>query len=181
MYRKFLVILAALIGFAGLSSPSFAGDEAAPNSQAPKMSPWQLRCPKVEGALPCDLYQAVADKASGRQVLSVSIAYSAVEDKYLMQIQVPLGINLQQGLSLNVGENFQASHIPLTRCEASGCLVEAIMADDLLAAMKEADGSEAEVIVLDYANQPASLPFSLMDFDAVVGLLRQQSAPQVTE
>ena len=141
---------------------------------------WQLRCQERDNGLPCDLTQTIVDRESGQRVLSLLISYSPVNDQHVIQIVVPLGIRLEPGVSLRIGESFAAEHIPLTRCEVSGCFVEALMAKDLLDALSSGDVAEGQVVVVDMANQSASLPFSLKGFREAANVLKSRSAELVS-
>lgn len=140
---------------------------------------WTLRCQARENALPCDLIQQIIDKPSGKQVLAISIAWSPKEDKYALQIVVPLGISLQAGLAIRVGEDFAAEGLRVSRCEPTGCFVETLMGEELLNAMK--DGSQGAVMLMDATGQQAALPFSLKGFTAAHKALRKETQARMVE
>lgn len=168
-FRRVLVLLSSL------ATASFTLGAMAYAQSETEVDHWQLRCQERDNGLPCDLVQTIVDQDSGQRVLSFSIAYSPESGQHFLQIVVPLGIRLGPGVSLRIGDSFAAEHIPLTRCEVSGCIVEAIMAPDLLQALSSSDVAEGQVIVVDMTNQSASLPFSLKGFMEAANALKSQS------
>lgn len=99
---------------------------------------WTLRCATRENAAPCDIIETMNDRRSGAQVISVSIAYSPSQQIAAVQIIVPLGVRVPEGLTLSVGA-VDVSGVRYTRCELQGCFVEARLGDDTLEEMRAAD------------------------------------------
>lgn len=175
--RKTVTVIGLLL-LGGLSSYQQAMAES--EGQDPDRQThgdWTLRCQARDNALPCDMVQQIIDKPSGKQVLAISIAWSPKEQKHALQIVVPLGIWLEPGLAIKIGEDFSVDGVRLSRCEPSGCFVEAVMEDTLLDAMKA--GSEGAIILMDMARKPAVLPFSLKGFTAAHKALQSETVARV--
>lgn len=160
-----------LVGFA--TGLLMASGVATAEPDARTHDDWTLRCQARENALPCDMVQTIIDKPSGKQVLAFSIAWSPTDDKHALQIILPLGVRLEPGLAIRIDEDFTVKGIRITRCETSGCFVEAIMENTLLEAMQ--NGSGGAVIIVDAARQPVALPFSLKGFTAAHQALQKET------
>lgn len=170
--RKLLSLPAGLVaGFLMVSGTAYADVDTQTHDD------WTVRCQMRENALPCDMVQQIIDKPSGKQVLAISIAWSPADDRHALQIVVPLGVRLEPGLAIRIGEDFTVEGVRVTRCEPSGCLVEAIMEDTLLDAMKH--GSEGFVILMDATGQPAALPFSLNGFTDAHKALQKETGGRI--
>ena len=105
---------------------------------------WVVRCYEFENALPCDMYQSVAHQETNAKIISLSLAYSPQHETHAVQITLPLGIDLRRGVSLKVGEVSVAGIRPV-RCELQGCMIEAVLAPDMLGAMNNSDVGEVAV------------------------------------
>ena len=170
-----LVILAAAssIGLAALAETAPAPKPTASAPPAPAhYGDWLLRCLDLPSALPCDIIQSLEQKDSKARVLAVSIAYSLKENKHLIQISLPLGIDLRRGVDIAIGD-VTAKHVSLSRCELSGCIIEAVLANDMLGAMQKNDKGK---VLLSADGQPATtIEFSLKGFNDAEAALKQEA------
>jgi invasion protein IalB len=111
-------------------------------------------------------------KASKKQVLLVSLAYSPERAQHAMEVLVPLGVDLRRGIDITVG-GITAKGVPVTRCELSGCVVDAILGDELVKAMRSAHSGK--VTLGGIAAQDASIEFSLNGFEQADDALKREA------
>ena len=65
---------------------------------------WVVNCSET-GALDCRAGQAVFIKTTGQRLLSVAVSVPADTKKPVMLLQVPLGVYLPAGVSLQIGKD----------------------------------------------------------------------------
>lgn len=119
------------------------------------------------------MVQSVVDQEINKALLTMSLAYSPEQDKYAIQIALPLGIALQPGITIKVDEDFEVGGIPIVRCEPIGCLIEAEAATDLIDAFKS--GTNGSIYFAAVSGQVTALPFSLEGFSGALKKLQQET------
>jgi invasion protein IalB len=130
-------------------------------SRAETFGDWELSC-HDDGAT-CALAQSLIDDQSQTRVMHASVIRNSDANQFILNLTLPLGILLEPGIEIRIGDSFRASGIPVDHCELDGCVVEALMADDLVRAMRE--NASAQIIATDANRQAAALPLSLTGFD----------------
>jgi len=71
---------------------------------------WDVRCYPVSSPAPCDMWEAIAFKKGGQLAVSISIVYVPSQDSHLMQLIVPLGVDLASGAKvMTTGERGMVS------------------------------------------------------------------------
>lgn len=174
---RFRAVPAALLF--GLAAISAAAAEAPPDMETRTYGNWTLRCiVQGEPDLPCDIIQAVNDKATGRQIMQTSFTYLATEQKYVGQIILPLGFLLKPGVLIRINGAGDITDWSVTRCEPQGCVVEALLEAKALAPFRQHD--EANVIVLDLQGKPQAYPLSFKGFAAAIDALTTRLAATAT-
>lgn len=109
-------------------------------SQPDQASDWQFECEGKAAARTC---QALVRGFSGGQiVLVLSLAKASGTSEVAMQMALPLGLSIERGAELTVGD-FKAS-LPISRCTAQGCLVESPKAAAVFNAIGKAEGQRPE-------------------------------------
>jgi invasion protein IalB len=131
--------------------------------QVERYDDWQMRCFAVKTGAPCDAFFATFQKANGMRIVSVSIAYAPARRSYLIQIAVPLGIAVQQGIVVKAG-TFKSATLEVRRCDRSGCYVEGGADGALIAALAANDGQKGSLDVVADGGKPISLLLSLKGF-----------------
>ncbi|MCO6387426.1 invasion associated locus B family protein [Aliihoeflea sp. 40Bstr573] len=103
---------------------------------------WQLEC--VEQDAEPRMCQAILRARVNDQVaMVVAIAKGQGTDVSRLQMALPLGIDIQRGAEVKIGD-FSEAMVP-SRCTAQGCLVETVASQDLLAAMRGASAGTVRV------------------------------------
>jgi invasion protein IalB len=107
-----------------------AQQQAAPARQAP-MKPtvmktfggWDVRCYPVNSPAPCDMWEAIAFKKGGQLAVSVSIVYAPSQDRHVIQMIVPLGVDFSKGATVLAG-GYNSPAYKFDHCDRVGCYVE---------------------------------------------------------
>ena len=161
-FRIALAFAAALI-----AAPAFAQD-AAPQAQKPlqpsdvkEFKDWTVRCYPVASASPCEMIELRVAKKTGQRILGVLIAYVPARDAHIMQISVPLGIAIQNGLVINA-DTYKSPVLKYRRCDQMGCYVEAAIGSDVIGQIGKATKAQAEIVTVD--GRKFNLAFSLDGF-----------------
>lgn len=155
--KSFLPFAALLL----VAAPALA-QTGAPETK--RIGDFTVRCFPVKSVSPCDMYQERGNKDTGQRVLSLSIAYMPSASRYVMQISVPLGVDIQKGVVIAAG-SFTSPPMPFRRCDSAGCYVEAGIGKDLIDAFAKA-GNDAKIKVVAYGGKAFDFPFSFDGFAA---------------
>ena len=146
-----------------LGIPAFAAAAPQPAQQVERFDDWQMRCFAVKSAAPCDAFFGTYQKATGMRIASVSIAYAPARRGYLIQIAVPLGIAVVQGVVVKAAE-FKSATLEVRRCDRNGCYVEGNVDASLVSALVANDGQKGSLDVVADGGKPVSLLLSLKGF-----------------
>ena len=182
------VPLIATILLAAASTVALAKQAVPPAQQAAQASAgkpeinyfgdWAVRCFPIKSASPCDMLFATVRKDTNLRVTSVSIAYVPSKDSYVMQVAVPLGIDLSKGVIMTAGD-FSTEKFVVRRCDKGGCYVETAITGDLLQNLEQnsAQGGQLKIVADD--GKALSLAMSLRGFgqahQAMVAGARQKA------
>ena len=139
---------------------------------------WAVRCFPIKSASPCDMLFATVRKNTNLRVTSVSIAYVPSKDSYLMQVAVPLGIDLSKGVVMSAG-TFSTQKLAVRRCDNGGCYVETGVTGDLIQSLVQNASQGGALKIVTDSGKPLSLAMSLRGFDeaqqAMVASARQKA------
>lgn len=167
MLRRLLPALLALAACSGAALAQPAAKPAAAAGPA-RFGDFVVRCAQTKSVAPCDLYEERANKDTGQRLLGFSIGFMPSQNRYILQIAVPLGVDLAKGVAISDGKQ-TTPVLPFRRCDIGACYVEVPIDRsmiDLFAKM----GSDAKVQVTGYdATGPGkdySFTFSFNGFSA---------------
>ena len=169
--KKFLLIAGLALAVAAPVFAAAAVKSAEGASQAgakPEVNfygDWSVRCFPIKSISPCDMLFATVRKDSGLRITSISIAYVPSKDVFLMQVAVPLGIDLAKGVVMSAGQ-YTTAKLIVRRCDASGCFVETSVGRDVIEGLSQNADQGGHLNVVAYGGKPVSLPVSLKGFDA---------------
>lgn len=133
---------------------------------------WVVKCVRKENGLPCEMSQQLIDGKSGNTVTRFSVVWSPTESRHALQVSVPLGVWLEPGAVLSVGE-LKVEGIQYSRCLPRGCMIEALLEDPMLAALKS--GEKGQLTIFDRTHRAINLPFSLRGFASAETRLRKDT------
>jgi invasion protein IalB len=135
---------------------------------------WTVRCFPGNSPTPCQMVQLRIVEKTKQRILGVLLAYMPARDANLMEISVPLGVNLQNGLVLST-DTYKSGVLKFTRCDQQGCYVEGAVGADVLGSLARATKGEVQIISMN--GKRYNLVFSMKGFtDARSALLQLAKA-----
>lgn len=138
---------------------------------------WELQCVELDKQpVRCQISSSTLS-ADGKQVILVmSLAYRPDGKTVAMQMAVPLGVALKDGVRLKVKGGYGAT-MPVSRCTPQGCLVEGAAEQALLTSMEAK--AEATVTVTTPEGNAIPIALSLSGFaDAHAALSARLPVPK---
>lgn len=166
MIKNVVSRLAALASLALLASLMTSPSRAQQGPQGPNetkvIGDWTVRCFAGKSPSPCDMFQLLADKRSGRRVMSLSIAYLPAQDKHIIQIAVPLGVQLSKGIVMSANA-FTSPTLHYRRCDRGGCYVEGFIDNSSIDGLARSSAT-SQVQFTAYGGKTFGLKFSLNGF-----------------
>jgi invasion protein IalB len=158
---RFLLAATLVMGV----SPAFAqGQQNAPlrPDVTKQYGDWLVRCYPVASPSPCDMFELLAQKKTGNRVMSMSFAYAPKQDRYVVQIAVPLGVALKTGLTIKA-DAYTSPALRFRRCDRGGCYVEGVTDAAMINALSQGSGQAKAVIASD-EGRTLDVAFSLKGF-----------------
>ena len=102
------------------------------------------------------MYEELDDKNSHQRVLSLSLAYIPRMDRHAIQISVPLGVALQNGLVIQT-DNFTSTALHFRRCDRQGCYVEMVLDNASIDSLSKS-GPDGKIKIVADGGKPFDLP-----------------------
>lgn len=138
--------------------------EAAPAS-GPAAPGWVARCTSAsrDAPLECAIEQTAVLTKTGQLIVLINIRVPSDTHTPVAIIQLPLGLNLPVGATLQVDDG-KTSDLQIQTCEARGCYTNTPISPDMLAAMKS--GKQLKVSFQNLAKEVITIPMPLTDFPA---------------
>lgn len=128
---------------------------------------WVVRCVPRDGLPPCDMVQSVFNSDTSQRLLQMSVAHLGRDQKVGVQVWTPTGVLVSSGALFEVdGESRALDALKFTRCEADGCLVEAIVEESDMKPLRA--GNKGAFAVLASNGQPRVIAVSLSGFSAAM-------------
>ena len=172
--RSVAVRLAALlfvVGPVAAFAQDGGGEGQGQGAGQAKAPPWAARCtaPARDGPLDCQMEQRAVVTQTGQLLILVTVRVPAETRKPVMAIQVPLSLNLQAGIGIDIdGQN--ATKLDYQTCDAQGCYAGMPISDAFLQAMFK--GLKLNVTIQNLNKQTLTVPMSLGSFTDFYGRVR---------
>ena len=154
--RALAVAAALWAGAAGADPPHV---RAAIGAREAVFRDWVLRCP----AAGCAARTAVRG-TDGTEVLGLAVA----ADGLALTLRTALPLHLPDGVTLVLGDE-PLRAVPWRTCDAAGCVADAPLAEDLLAALRRERAVEVTLTLVDGVR--VRLSASLLGFSAALDAL----------
>ncbi len=175
----------ALLAFAA-TIPA-AAQQAGPGAQGPlqasetkNVGDWEVRCFPVKSPSPCDMFELLADKKTGRRVLSLSIAYVPSQDRHAIQIALPLGVAISRGVIIS-SDTYTSPVMHYRRCDRGGCYVEGLIDNSAIDALGRGTSAKVQFFAYDGQNGHLfNLPFSLRGYSEAQSTMSEMSRAHVS-
>jgi invasion protein IalB len=172
--RSVAVHLAALlfvVGPVAALAQDGGGEGQGQGAGQAKAPPWVAHCtaPARDGPLDCQMEQRAVVTQTGQLLILVTVRVPAETRKPVMAIQVPLSLNLQAGISIDIdGQN--ATKLDYQTCDGQGCYAGMPISDAFLQAMFK--GLKLNVTIQNLDKQTLTVPMSLASFTDFYGRVR---------
>ena len=172
-------LIAAPVAFA--ATPDAAAQQQQANkppqpTDAKDYGDWTVRCFPGNSVTPCQMVQLRIVEKTKQRILGMLMAYIPSKDANLIEISVPLGVALQNGLIVST-DTYKSGPLKFTRCDSQGCYVEGAIGKDVLSGLARATKSQVQIISMN--GKQYNLVFSMKGFNeahrALVELSRQKS------
>lgn len=126
---------------------------------------WQIQCETPPGAPSelCALVQNVAAVDRPNVELRVTIVKTLDGGAHILRVAVPLGVLLDGGLGLRIDDT-DIGTADFARCLPSGCYVEMIMDEALVATLSS--GETAWFVIFQTPDEGIGIPIDLPGFAA---------------
>lgn len=175
MSKTTRLLMAASLALA--LTPAFAQNSPPKPDITKQYGDWLVRCYPVASPSPCDMYELLAQKETGNRVMSMSFAYAPKQDRYVVQIAVPLGVALKTGLTIKAGD-YVSPVMQFRRCDRGGCYIEGVTDAAILSALAQQSGNAKATIASD-DGRSLDVNFSLKGFgearSAMIDLAKQRA------
>jgi invasion protein IalB len=171
----FILLLAAALLLLG---PATASAQAPAQPPAPAPAPaagqqgpatmasdggsgWRVECANDGKALDCRAINRVHQRETQQLIAAVAIRMPPDTRKPVLAIQLPLGIQVTEQVSLQVDQHKAERH-PVQTCTQTGCILGANATDALLAAMRS--GKDLKVAFQSVTRQTITVTMPLAGF-----------------
>ena len=146
------------------AAPAAPQTDAAP-AAAPAQPGWAARCSSAsrDAPLECAIEQTAVLSKTGQLIVLVNIRVPSDTHAPILQLQLPLGINLPVGAKLQVDDG-KSADLQILTCDNRGCYANIPIAADLLAAMKA--GKQLKLSFQNLNKETMTIPMPLTDFPA---------------
>lgn len=132
-----------------------------------------MECMTGQHAVPCQVVNRTLSGDKQQVVMVVSMAFVAKANETKIQMALPLGFSVQDGVTINLGEGY-AGVVQVSRCTTQGCLVDGVAAPDMVEAMSKAKSGTVSIKTVE--GNTVSLPFSLAGFEEANKEMRKKNA-----
>lgn len=118
---------AALLLAAATATPVAAVAKPEADSKPVVFGDWALVCQRRDTLPPCEIAQAVLKPDDADRKMQISMAYAGRDDRYAIQIRLPLGLLVQPEALLRLGKDNDLPGYRITRCERDGCYIDRLL------------------------------------------------------
>ena len=168
----FMLLNSAVAQDQGQLQPKSTGQPQAPAGGVEPSPPppgWVVNCTSVQGGLDCRAGQSLFIKETGQRLLSVALRVPLDTKKPVLLLQVPLGIYLPAGVSLQFGKD-TARKIVLQSCDQNGCLAEYAITDAEIGAMLK--GADLTISIQNLKKEPVTVQVPVLGFPAAYAKIK---------
>ena len=122
---------------------------------------WIVTCNQTKPGLECRAGQSLFLRQTRQRVLSVAVRMPADTKKPVLLLQLPLGVYLPAGATLQIGK-LEAQTLPYTSCDQGGCIAEYAVTDAELGAI--AKGADLTISAQTVQQKPFTLTVPSLGF-----------------
>jgi invasion protein IalB len=179
--RKLMIAGAAFVGILDVSTGALAQTqqpkapsrveapaEAAGQPSRPQAN-WIVSCSQTRPGLECRAGQSLFIRQTRQRVLSVAVRMPADTKKPVLLLQLPLGVYLPAGATLQIGKD-EAKTLPFLGCDRGGCVAEYAVTDGELNAV--AKGADITISAQTMQKKPFTLTVPAVGFAAAYAKIK---------
>ena len=142
--------------------------EAAGQPSRPQAN-WVVSCSQTRPGLECRAGQSLFLKQTRQRVLSVAVRMPADTKKPVLLLQLPLGVYLPAGATLQIGKD-EAKTLPYIACDQGGCIAEYNVTDAELSGV--AKGLDLSISAKTMSKKPFTLTVPALGFAAAYAKIK---------
>jgi invasion protein IalB len=145
------------------AKPAPSATQQTPAANTSQRPAWNALCtsPSRQGELECAMEQTAVFTQTGQLVAKISLRVPPATRAPVMMIQVPVGLYLPGGISLQVDDK-KPEQLAVQTCDLNGCYAGSQISKDLLAAMES--GTRLAIIFQNTAQEKITVPLSIGNF-----------------
>jgi len=159
MHRSAILVFSLVIPAASCAAAAPAQNTASLASDGG--SGWRVECANDGKALDCRAINRVNHRDTRELIAAVAIRIPPDSKKPAVIIQLPLGIQVTDKVTLRVDDG-KTEGFPIQTCTQTGCLIGAPASDALISAFRS--GRELKVAFQSVANQTITVTMPLAGF-----------------
>jgi invasion protein IalB len=130
---------------------------------------WIVSCNQTRAGLECRAGQSLFLRKTRQRVLSVAVRMPADTKKPVLLVQLPLGVYLPAGATLQIGK-LEAQTLPYISCNQGGCIAEyAVTEGELNSIVK---GSDLTISAQTTERKPFTLTVPALGFAAAYAKIK---------
>ena len=174
---KRATVIAATLGSLALALPASAQESEGPDRLNETYRDWVVQCVTQAVSQPqdgaastrvCEMVQQLSQRESGQRVLTVGLRRTEGGGT-AMTVIAPFGVLLSDGVRIRL-EDTDVIQMGFLTCLSNGCIANADLESDAVAAMERGTGATVRMQTLQ--GQALDLEVSLMGFTAAMNRLR---------
>lgn len=135
--------------------------QAAQASQEPQV-PWLVNCATVKGSVDCEAAQRLTVRKTGQVFLAITVKKPADAKTPTMMLQLPHGMFLPEGVSLQVDAN-GAHKEAVQMCDPTGCYVGLSIDEKMLKSLKS--GKKLSISFKSLTKEDINVAITLSGFE----------------
>ena len=132
---------------------------------------WQSICvEEAEKAEFCLIRQQFTIELPDGKIAGVTVIVSSQNDEYIIEIKLPLGLDLRNGLTMQV-DDIEEINLPFTTCVTQGCIVMSALDKALVSSFKSGSQLQFRVMFISL-NERVNINASLLGFSRALLMLK---------
>ena len=161
----------AVAAWVSLVAAAAVAQEAPAAPPAQQQDNWVSRCVASarQAALECSIEQRLIMQNTSQLVAAVTVRMPADTGKPVMMLQMPLGLYLPAGITIDI-DAASEQRFELQTCDNNGCYAGAPVSDELLASMTR--GQKLNLRFQNLNRQPITVSATLVGFTAAYQRIR---------
>jgi invasion protein IalB len=165
-----------------LSAPVVVwAQETAPERVVESFGAWEMRCQRMDpadgaSAMACEVTQETLIQGAAAPVTRVAVGRPAPDAPLTAVVQLPLGLWLPSGASLELGATGGTHDLSIMRCVPQGCIAELVVTDAMRAGLSEVTETVSAIVFEMQPGTPARVPLVHDGFAAALAALEARAA-----